>query len=205
MLPRCRPSVVLFDLGGVVCRFNPDRRLAAFSRVTGRSADEIHQALWASGFSRDCDAGRYTAAEMHVAVCERLGCELSYRELRQLWAAAFDPDPRVIRVATALARDSRTGLLTNNPPLLKESLAHELGTLGPCFSLQIFSYEIGSLKPSGALLRAVLDRLACAASAVLLIDDSIENVAAAIDAGWQAVQFTDAAALECELRERGIV
>ena len=54
-------SALMFDLGGLVCRFLPERRLAAFEHMCGLPAAAVHQRLRASGFSEPCDHGAFTA------------------------------------------------------------------------------------------------------------------------------------------------
>lgn len=52
-------SMLLFDLGGVVARFVPDRRLAELVRLGAASAERPPTENWASGLSRDFDLGHY--------------------------------------------------------------------------------------------------------------------------------------------------
>lgn len=40
-MSRARDDIVVFDLGGVVCRFHPDRRLRVRSDVTGLSTRRL--------------------------------------------------------------------------------------------------------------------------------------------------------------------
>lgn len=71
-------STVLFDLGDVLFRFNPDRRLQLMSSVSGISETILHARLWASGFSDECDAGRYTAQGMYRKACDLLDWHEEY-------------------------------------------------------------------------------------------------------------------------------
>ena len=43
-------SVLVMDLGGVTCRFDPDRRLAAISVLSGLAPGTIDQQVFGSGF-----------------------------------------------------------------------------------------------------------------------------------------------------------
>ena len=62
-------SVLLFDAGGVVFRFQPERRLHALMTATGLEPEVIHERLWESGFSADCDRGMHPdAADMCDAI-----------------------------------------------------------------------------------------------------------------------------------------
>jgi HAD superfamily hydrolase (TIGR01509 family) len=197
-------QLVLFDLGGVVCHFLPARRLAAFAATTRLGAEEVQRTLWDSGFSEQCDAGRYSGAQMHAEICQRLGVSLPRREVSRLWALAFEPNAAVVAIATALRRHLPTGLLTNNPPLLREALPAFLPAIERHFTPIIFSYQHGACKPSPALYEAVVRRTGVAAPATLLIDDAEPNVRGAAAAGWQAIRFTTPGALRQALRDSGV-
>jgi putative hydrolase of the HAD superfamily len=196
--------LVLFDLGGVACHFLPAQRFSALAATTGRGAEEIRDKLWHSGFSAQCDAGRYSGAEMHVQICQRLGVSLSRRELGRLWALAFEPHAEVLAIAAALRRYLPTGLLTNNPPPLRESLPAFLPAIERLFTPIIFSYQHGACKPSPAIYEAVVQHTGVVAQATLLIDDAQGNVRGAQSAGWQAIHFTTPGALREALRDLGV-
>jgi putative hydrolase of the HAD superfamily len=195
---------VLFDLGGVVCHFLPARRLAAFAAATQRRAQDIQSKLWDSGFSQQCDAGRYSAAEMYTQICRRLGVSLPRCEVSRLWALAFEPNAEVFAIAAALRRHLPTGLLTNNPPLLREAFPAYLPEMERHFDPIIFSYQHGSCKPRPALYEAAERRIGVTAQATLLIDDALANVRGAETAGWQAIHFTTPGALREALRDLGV-
>lgn len=176
-------QLVLFDLGDVVCHFVPQRRLATLAAATRLGAEEIQDKLWDSGFSTQCDTGRYTGAEMYAQLCHRLGVSLSRHEVRRLWARAFEPNAEVLAIAAMLRRHLPTGLLTNNPPLLREAFPMCLPDIERHFTPIIFSYQHGACKPSPDLYEAVVRSTGVAAQATLLIDDAQTNVRGAEAAG----------------------
>jgi 2-haloacid dehalogenase len=66
------------------------------------------------------------------------------------------------------------------------------------------SGEIGLIKPDRAIYDHHAASFGTEPAATLFIDDSEKNVEGAQSAGWQAVLFTDARALERDLIARGI-
>ena len=84
---------VIFDLGGVVCAFHPERRLRALSEVSRLPEREIHARIWDSGLDRALDTGVHDGASAHRAVCDALGVDLAPDRLTVSWAHAFVPDP----------------------------------------------------------------------------------------------------------------
>jgi putative hydrolase of the HAD superfamily len=142
---------------------------------------------------------------MHARACERLGWNAPYAEFRSLWASAFEPDPAVLSLVDRVRRMRSTGLLTDNPALLKEALAHELAEVGRRFDLQLFSYELRALKPEPELFRAALERAGRAPDEVLFVDDVQANVDAAASLGIAALRFIDPAALARDLAAAGLL
>jgi glucose-1-phosphatase len=182
----------------------PKRRLDTFATVTRLEAEDIRHKLWVSGFSDQCDAGRYSGDEMHAQLCQSLGVSLSRREVGRLWALAFEPDAEVLAIAAALRRHLPTGLLTNNSPLLRDAFPEFLPEVERHFAPIIFSYAHGACKPSPELYASVVRSTGVAAHETLLIDDTLENVRGAEAAGWQAVHFTSPSALREALQEWGV-
>jgi 2-haloacid dehalogenase len=66
------------------------------------------------------------------------------------------------------------------------------------------SGDVGLIKPDRRIYEHHTAAFDLEPAATLFIDDSQNNVDGAIDAGWQAVLFTDAAGLRKSLAERGI-
>jgi putative hydrolase of the HAD superfamily len=152
-------SLALFDLGDVVCHFRPARRLAALAAASALPAQEIQARLWESGFSQACDSGQYSTQAMYERACALLAWHPSYATFCAVWALAFEPNKALLRLVDRVRRQVRTGLLTNNPPLLQDSLPELLPEIHRRFDPLLFSYQFGALKPSAALFTAVLVQL----------------------------------------------
>jgi HAD superfamily hydrolase (TIGR01509 family) len=129
---------------------------------------------------------------------------LPRREVSRLWALAFEPNAEVMAIATAIRRHIPTGLLTNNPPLLREAFRAFPPDIERHFAPIIFSYQHGACKPNPALYEAVVRSTGVAAQATLLIDEAQANVQGAEAAGWQATHFTTPGALRAALRDLGV-
>jgi glucose-1-phosphatase len=197
-------ATVLFDLGGVVCRFHPERRLLALASACGLPAREVQAQLWGSGFDRDCDQGRYTAHEVYQRTQELLGLQASYEEFRRLWALAFEPDPAVLAVVDALRPRVRTALLTDNGPVLRDAMPALFPEISSRFDPRLFSCDLGYLKPTQELFTAVLHRLNRRADQVLMVDDAPPVVAGAITCGLRACLYRSPDTLQRELKRYGL-
>lgn len=66
-----------------------------------------------------------------------------------------------------------------------------------------WSCELNMIKPEAAIYRHTLERLKVKPEEALFLDDKIENVEAARQAGIHAIQFRDAATLQDQLAQHG--
>jgi len=195
-------NLVLFDLGGVVCQFFHQRRLAALANLSGLSSEEVHQRIFASGFDLDCDRGRYTLEQNHLELQARLGTPASMDELVDCWAGAFDPVPAVLDVVDRVRAHAATGILTNNGPLVDLMLRQRFTDLLAHFDYPRFSYQARATKPDAQVYRATLSALSATPEHTLFIDDNVSNVLGAQAVGIDAIQFTRVEALTSALHER---
>jgi len=193
------PTVVLFDLGGVLLPFDRERRTAAMVEALGITA-EAARALMACGIAERMDRG--DADETHLADLMALaaGRSVAAEEARRLLLSVFEPPPPALwALAAALRRRTTVGALSDNPRCVLEVFPRE-----DAFDHVFLSCELGLAKPAAGVFREVARRLGCAPAEILFVDDNPANVAAARAAGWDAVVFTGEAQLVAELAARGL-
>ena len=194
---------VVFDLGGVVCRFDPARRLSLLADATGLAAVDIDAAIWGSGLDRQAELGRLSRAETYDAVLARVDRRIGADTLRAIWSTAFVPDPAVVDLVARC--NVPTALLTNNGPIVEDCLAAELASVAQPGGHVFTSWRLGARKPSSEVFASVADALAIEPAALVLIDDDLRNVDAARSAGWLAVQYEDPRQLRSRLVEFGVL
>jgi len=196
--------LVMFDLGGVVCRFDPAARERSLAAACGVPMAVIHERIYASGFDAECDRGEHDEA----AVLKRLrglGFAGGFPELRRAWATAFEPDASVLELVSRVRRRHRTALFTNNGPVLRAALPAQLPTVFSAFDDIVFSHELGVTKPGPQAFRSALDRCGVSAVEAFFVDDSERNVSAAIALGMAGHHFTEVASLERALASAGLI
>lgn len=184
---------VLVDIDGVL--------------VTGRPADGLH---WSHDLERDLGiapdllqrrffapywidvvTGRAGLLETLAPILSEIAPSVSTEVLLEYW---FARDARleevVLQDIAALRRDGLTVALASNQEHLRaRHLSERLGLAGHVDHFY-YSAAIGARKPDCAFYRHIERELGAPAGALLLIDDTIENVSAARQAGWRAVHWT---------------
>lgn len=195
---------IVFDIGKVLIHYDPD---IPYSRLI---PDPERRAYFfghvcTHDWNMEQDRGRSWAEGEALAITAHPQWEREIRAFRQVWremvSHAYDDTVAVLKSVIAAGHD--VTMLTN---FAADTFA-EARIMYPFLNASrgvTVSGEIGLIKPERAIYAHHADAFTLAPAATLFIDDSPKNVAAAIDAGWQAVQFTDAATLRADLSRRGV-
>lgn len=126
-----------------------------------------------------------------VRVQETYGIRIDLRALGAAGIVAGEMNPDMIAFVGALHRNGvRLGLLTNNT---KEAPDWRSRIPIEAFDVVIDSSDVGMRKPDPAIYRLVLDRLGAAASEVVFVDDTADNLPPAEALGIATVHFVDPA------------
>jgi len=197
-------EAVLFDLGGVVCTYQPERRLRRMAQVYDVPAEAIRERIWQTALPAEFDEGRLTAREWHETVNERLGRVVDRSTFDDLIMSAFSVDQAVVDVIRAI-RVPRIAALTNNSAQFASAIPTHLPDLEGLLAPILCSYEFGARKPDRAAYHGALDRLGVTPARVLCIDDQQANVDAARAVGIRANLFTDVQALRQTLVEYALL
>jgi len=195
------PAAVLFDLGGVLLPFDRERRVATIVRQLNVDADDVRE-LFDGPLPWRMDLGEADETDFAAAFAEMAGRPIAPSTARALILSVFEPlNEELWRLAADLRRSIIVGGFSDNPAFVA-SVFPDGALLDP----MIFSSEIGAVKPSDAAFAAAEARLGLGlgGEAVLFIDDGSANVAAAQRRGWDAIRFTDNAALVAELAARSL-
>lgn len=192
---------VVFDLGGVVVDWNPERLMQEYP-----GDPEMPVALFKNGFFRQCwpeyDRGMVDQvqivrqmsafAERHYAECWDF-VEFVKHSLRDI--------PETVQLIRELAeRGYRLFCLSNMSSEFYDYLRER--EVFRYFEGQIISAREKIIKPEEAIYRLLLERYDLQPEETLFIDDLEKNVEAAHCLGIQTVHFADKAKGMHEIRER---
>ena len=198
-------DAVVFDVGKVLVRWEPELAYVAVIPDPAERAwflDQVVTFQW----HMEHDAGR-SAAEM---IAERSALFPDHADLIARWFSHFNltiPGPvegMPEVVETLAANDVPLYAITNFG-------ADTWAGFRPTFALAdrfrdiVVSGTEKLAKPDPAIYALAADRFGHAPARMLFIDDSLPNVIAAREAGWQAHHFIDTATLRAELTARGLL
>lgn len=200
-----RIEAVVFDVGNVLVRW--DRRLPFIKHFDDPAKlDWFLEEVIPLSWHAEHDAGR-PAADL---VAERSALFPDYAGLIHDWFARFNESvPGPVEGSPELVE----ALYARGVPLyaITNFGADTWAGFQPTFPLldrfaDIVVSGVEKLaKPGHAIYHHAAERFGHAPAAMLFIDDSLPNVIAARECGWQAHHFTGAASLANDLRQRALI
>ncbi len=200
-------TTAVFDLGGVVVRWDP---AAAVAVDVGRERAERFVGGAEFDFvewNRRQDAGRPFADAEAVARATHPHLAAEIAAYRRHFAESLTG--LVPGTAEILADLDATGVrlvgLTNWSAETFPQALQKFPDVFALFDDVVVSGAEGLVKPDPRIFDALAERLGHGLAGVFYVDDSAENVAAAERAGMDAVRFTDAPDLRRQLRTRGLI
>jgi glucose-1-phosphatase len=182
------PSLVVFDLDGVLVAYDRPGRIAHLAQALRREPERVQAALFGATQLEDrYDSGVLSTDEYLSELSDTLDCHVD----RPTWTAAriasmHCPVDTCLRVAS-LAHRCEVAILSNNGALVADILPHAIPALFPTFENRVFcSGLLGASKPSPDAFLQVVARLGHEPQHTLFLDDNFDNVEGARSAGLYA-------------------
>ena len=199
-------KAILFDYG-MVLSAPPDP--AAWQRmrtITGLSEEVLHREYWAH--RHDYDRGDLKGHAFWNKIAAGAEIVLSPDQLTALTNADTDLwgliNPPMLDWVQRLQRAGiRTGILSNMPDAMEEGLRARHAWI-ESFDHNTWSHALNLAKPEPEIYLHAAEGLNTPPANILFIDDRAENITAALAVGMQAIQYTDHATFEQEMRSRGL-
>lgn len=189
-----RPRIIVFDLGGVLLDYAPERRVEAIAAAC-RTDEASVRAFLSGPLVRDLDAGLATLEHLARDLGHLAEGRIDEGEAARLWLSVFRPNRPLWDLLSPLSRDYRLACFSNNPGFVRQALPP-----GVAIDPVILSAEIGALKPEAASFAAAEARLGADPADILFVDDAYRNVIAARARGWNALHYRSPEQLLAELR-----
>jgi putative hydrolase of the HAD superfamily len=197
---------IYFDLGNVVAFFDRRKSCQQMAAVAGIDPARVEELVFNAPLNNRYERGDISSREFYEAFCSQTGTHPEFEALLHAKADIFQLNYSLLPVIARLEDTGlRLGLLSNTSPCHWEFLcSRDYGILPHAFSVRALSYEIGSLKPEPKIYHAAAKLAGVAPNEIFFCDDTPGHVAAAREAGFDAVQYTSTPALVADLRSRGL-
>jgi FMN phosphatase YigB (HAD superfamily) len=195
-----------FDLGNVLLYFDHEIGCQQVAEVAGLTAAEVRRVLLEGDLLARYEDGRLSREQFYEAFCRETGTCADVERLETAASDIFRLNTSILPVVTRL-KDAgyRTGVLSNTCESHWQFIVTHFKALFPrAFDVLALSFRLGAAKPDERIFLRAAELAGVAASDIFYCDDIAANVEAARRAGFDAVQYTDTAALVAEIRRRGV-
>jgi len=187
-------KAVVFDYGKVLSLPPTQQQWQALSSRFGKPVEEFQRIYW--GHREELDRGTLDNVHYWQKVGEDCGVEITVSEAESLIerdnAQWTNENPEMVAFARELRHAGyRTAILSNMEPRMLAAMRRKLPWLDD-FDVQMYSCEIGTVKPEAAIYLECCRRLACEPSEALFLDDKKVNTEAAKQVGMQSYVFHSA-------------
>ncbi|ETK37238.1 HAD family hydrolase [Microbispora sp. ATCC PTA-5024] len=190
-------TLVLFDYGNVISLPQDRDDVARLVRMAGE-VPGFEERYWE--FRLDFDRAALDPAEYWSRVCGR---PVTGDELDRIVAADVESWSRPNEDTTAVVGElSAAGVpmaLLSNAPICVADGVDTLPFMAP-IGPRFYSGRMGLVKPDPRIYRRVVETLGVRAGDVVFVDDRLENIAGAEEAGLSGIHFRDASTLRDDLK-----
>ena len=195
--------LIIFDLGNVLVRLQPERLIEALQADSRRPQEELKALVHAAELVDPLERGQFSLERFFAQLKERLGLAWSFEHFLRLWNEILSENPLAPELLRQLRGRYRLAALTNIDRV------HETYVLKtwPAFRQihhWVASCRVGLRKPQPEIYQLVLERAGVEASQALYLDDRLEFVEAAGRLGIRGVRVIDPSRVVEHLKEAGV-
>lgn len=199
------PQVLLFDLGKVLLSFSHDLMCEQVGRRCGVSATQAREVLFATDVHWPYEKGEITTAQVVQRLESRFSVTLDPQQIVDDLGDIFRLNAGMMPILSGLkAAGWRTGILSNTCDAHWTVARRKFSFLEHFFDFFVTSFEAGEIKPFPGIYQSAAKIADCDARDILFVDDLLENVEAAREAGMDAVLYTSPQNYAADLRRRGV-
>ncbi len=195
---------VVFDLGNVLVRWDPVAIVR--SVIDGPGAVRLAEHLFTHHDWIEVDRGTLTLEQAAERAIERT--EVDDAIIHAAYAAvapSLQTLPESVALLESLHQQGHTLYALSNMGQVSADYLERQAGFWRYFKAVAISSRLGLVKPEPEIFHAMLTQFGLAASDCLFIDDSKENVQAALALGLDAFVFQDAEQCRGELQARGLL
>lgn len=206
-MDRDRIEVIFFDLGNVICPFNPypisEKLLPFVRRREFQDPRKIFSYLFdfGNGAINSYETGKVSSLEFFQSLKECFELSISFEAFKPIWNDIFWENVEVSEIIRSLKGKTKLGLLSNTNPLHFDHILSKFPVV-EVFDKWLLSYEVGFKKPSTQIFQKAIHWAGVEPEKILFIDDTQGHVEAAASLGIQGIHFASTRQLKEDLTKK---
>lgn len=192
---------IVFDVGKVLVSYEPKQNLERLG-YDEHTQEAIMNAMFANPLWNESDRGVLTDEELIAKFVENAPeYETQIREAYKKIGNSIEILPHSVEwVKDLKAQGYHLYIISNYGDYTYQQTSHKMKFL-PYMDGAIFSYQYKIIKPDRRIYETLLETYQLKAEECVFIDDSMQNVIAAREAGFYAIQFQNYEQAREELSE----
>jgi len=185
---------IIFDFGGVIIRIDYQRIAATFNKFGVGDFEAFYSQLHQDTLFDDFEKGLITPEKFRERIREVSGIPITDSQVDEAWnAILIDLPEKNIEALARLKKSHRIFLLSNTNAIhekaFMEIVFRDYGTnvLTETFEKIYFSHQMKMRKPDREIFEMVLRENNLLAAETLFVDDSLQHIEGAKNAGLQTL------------------
>ena len=198
-------SAIVFDLGNVLLPFDYNFAINELNKIEKGLGDKFIEFYNSNyQFHRDFESSKISELSFINKMLEVVGHKIDPDTFCKLFSEIFTLNEDMVSLLPVLKKNYKLFLLSNTNSIHQKYGWQKYEFL-KYFDQLILSHEVGAIKPEEKIYKAVENASGYPAKEHFYIDDIQEYVDAAIELGWDAIQFVGYEKLLSDLRIRKIL
>jgi HAD superfamily hydrolase (TIGR01509 family) len=184
-------KVVFLDVGGVVLKIDWKVPFKNLGVDDPKEQNRLVEIFKASNLFHHFERGEIPSAEFFDGLNGLMGTKHPHDKLRAAWISLIIGElPGASELLKWIKSKTKLYALSNTNEV-HDRYQHQAYPILKLFDQYFTSHTLGERKPDASIYTAVQKLTGAEAKDCLFIDDTAENVDAALKAGWQAVRTVD--------------
>jgi len=201
-------AALIFDFGNVIGFFDHMKVYDRFAPRLGMAGAQLAAQLVERGFIDllvEFECGRIAARDFAAQTMALTGLLIPYEEFVEGWNNIFWLNESLAGLIPWFKSRGYTLVLGSNTNILhSEHYRRQFAATLDHFDRLVFSHDVGAIKPAAEFYRACVEAAGVPATSCVFVDDLIENIDAARQAGLSGHVYTDTPELIAALGRLGI-
>lgn len=195
---------IYFDMGGVLLSYDFNKTANAITAKTGLNGQDVIEDLYRNYIKEwnDFELGSISPEDFFSL----FHLPMSFEDIKKAYNEIFTLKKDTFQLVTILKKKNiPLGVLSNTSQPHWKYVQSTFPELFSQFDVLLGSHELHLAKPDRRIYLAAAQAAGAEPSEILFFDDLYINIQGAKAAGFDAVQFFDAAEAKKELTTRGIL
>lgn len=180
----------IFDIGGVLVRYNAEELAQFIARNLGAEPDTV-KTLLHPDLLYEIETGRMSDIDFYNSYVRNVLPDVSFDDMVNLYAQYFEIRPGFELMLELKGQGAKVYTLSNLAGFHKKAVERKIPGFFEQFDINFLSYEMRLHKPEPDIYKEIIERIGEKPENLIFFDDSPKNVEGAIAAGINGILFSE--------------